>query len=496
MEVLSPLWKHQETALERIKSCDEFAFFWQMGCGKSRGAIEAWRLKCNTEKRFLRTIILTPPIVVRNWEDEFLKHSKVAQAKITLLTGSGKDRLKAFNKHAYQNDTPQGQIMVTNYESLLMPDLFEAFQKWQPEVLILDESHRVKDQKAERTKKAIRLANGQKNPKTKEWIYFPVKYRFLLSGTPVLNSPMDLFSQFLVLDGGETFSANFFNFRATYFVDKNAGMPRHKYFPNWVIRDTALEEINKKIKAKSMHVTKEQCLDLPPLVKQTIKVGMTKDQAAAYQTMKQDFLAFVKDNQGKDHTATATMALTKALRLQQIASGYVKTVEGREISFEKTPKMAALEELLTELTPHSKVIVWCCWKENYNEIRELLARLRIDYVEVHGETPPNQRFERVDRFKDDPNCRVFMGHPGAGGIGISLVSASYAIFYSRTFSLEHSLQAESRNHRPGCQQWDKITRIDLACEGTLDEIVMKKLLNKEEISSKLLMTDLAEALKK
>jgi SNF2 family DNA or RNA helicase len=100
-----------------------------------------------------------------------------------------------------------------------------------------------------------------------------------------------------------------------------------------------------------MRVEKERLLDLPPLVKQTLHVPMTPDQEKAYATMKADFLAFIKDNKNQEHVASATMALTKALRLQQITSGFVKTVEGKEISFEKTPKMAALEELLTELRP-------------------------------------------------------------------------------------------------------------------------------------------------
>lgn len=488
-------WKHQLEAIHRASGLDEFGLFFEMGAGKTMTAINIWRDKCNQKQRFFRTLILCPPIVVKNWQDEFLKNSKVPQSKIVLLTGAGRERLKKFLKNAYDaQGVPKGCIFVTNYESLLMDELFQAMQAWQVEYLILDESHKCKDQKAERTKLASRLANGVRDNKTKDWKYFPVLYRNILSGSPVLNTPMDLFSQFVILDGGATFGSNFFAFRATYFVDRNAGMPKNKYFPNWVIREGALEEINKKIQGKSMRVEKKDCLDLPPLVKQTLKLGMTPEQAQAYATMKADFLAFIKDSKGQDHTAAATMALTKALRLQQITSGFVKSVEGKEISFGKTPKMAALEELLAELTPHSKVIVWSVWKENYAQIRAVCEKLGVHYVEVNGETPANKRFDLVEEFNSDPKCRVFSGHPGSGGIGINLVVAKYCIFYSRTFSLEHSIQAEARNYRGGSEQHDKVTRIDLVCENSIEELVQRRLDEKQEIGDTLLRNEIAKEL--
>src|SRR6185437_2264928 len=421
LDFLVKPWDHQLEAIKRSAQLDAYGLFFEMGAGKTMTAINMWRFKSNAAQQFFRTLIFCPPIVVKNWKDEFLQHSKVVPGRVILLTGSGKDRLKKFMKNAYDSQGKAiGCIFVTNYESLLMKELFEAFQAWQVQYLIADESHKCKDHKAQRTKQMIRLANGLKDPKTKAWKFAPILYRSILSGSPVLNSPMDLFSQFLILDGGETFGDNYFAFRATYFVDKNAGMPKARYFPNWVIREGALEEINRRISAKSMRVEKKDCLDLPPLVKQTLKVDMTLEQAKAYATMKADFLAFIKDSQGMEHTAAATMALTKALRLQQITSGFVKTVEGKEISFKDTPKTKALEELLTELTPNHKVIIWSVWKENYAQIRGVCERLGIHYVEVNGETPANQRFARVEEFNTDPKCRVFSGHPGSGGIGINL----------------------------------------------------------------------------
>jgi SNF2 family DNA or RNA helicase len=199
--------------------------------------------------------------------------------------------------------------------------------------------------------------------------------------------------------------------------------------------------------------------------------------------MKDDFVTFMQDK-----AVTAVLAITKALRLQQIASGYVKTSEGEELALDDNPKLDALEELLEDITPGHKVIVWAVWKNNYAEIRKVCDKLGVGYVEVHGEISDSQKAKNVERFNTDPACRVFIGHPGSGGIGINLVVASYSIFYSRTFSLEHSLQAEARNYRGGSKEQghEKVTRIDLVAENTIDELIEKALASKTEISDTLL----------
>lgn len=466
---MNPLWKHQERAVSLACTLPGYALFFEMGAGKTRTAIEILRGKYNERKRHLRTLILAPPIVVRNWRDEWLRYSKVEPARVVTLTGSGKVRTEKFKKLAWNPDgVAQGLIFITNYESLLMDDLFHEFLRWAPEALVLDESHKCKDQKAKRTKRAIKLSEK-------------VLHKYILSGSPILNSPLDIFSQFLILDGGQTFGKNFFTFRARYFRDKNAGMPRDRYFPNWVVMPGALEEINRLIHLSGMRVEKKDCLDLPPLVQQTVKVGMTAEQARVYKEMKRDLITYLNDK-----ACVAQLAITKALRLQQVASGYIKSVDGEEIELDGNPKQEALKELLAEITPCSKVLVWAVFKQNYAQIRAVCDALGLEYVEVHGDISPAQKDINVHRFQTEDKVRVFLGHPGSGGIGINLVAASYSIFYSRTFSLEHSLQAEARNHRGGSEIHDKITRIDLVTDGTIDELVAERLAAKVEIGEAIL----------
>jgi len=461
------LWDHQKRCFERAKANQNFALFLEMGTGKTAIAIKLLEHRCAVEHRLLKILIFCPPVVIKNWQAEFHKHSTIPPRSIVPLCGSGVKRQKQFVTGLRQG----AFIYITNYESLLMQGLYEAFLQWFPDVLIFDESHKCKDMKAKRTKLAVILSKNVRNV-------------YILSGTPILNSPMDIFSQFLILDGGQTFGENFYTFRPTYFYDKNAAMPRHRYFPNWVIKPGALNEINRKIYNKAFRITKGECLDLPPLVKKSVYVEMNSEQAKLYKEMEKNLITYIDDD-----ACVAKMALTKALRLQQIVSGYAKLASGEERKIKNNPRQQALHDLLEQLTPNHKVIVWSVFKENYAQVRSVCKNLGVGYVECHGEISGKQKFDAVERFAKDDSIRVYSGHPHSGGIGVNLVGdnyGSYAIFYTRNFSLEDDLQAQSRNHRSGAEAHKKITRIDIVTPDTIDQIVLDALSRKEAISEKVL----------
>lgn len=469
-----PPWQHQLEALKRTEPLPGFAFFWEMGTGKTGGAIHAIRQKMNTHKRVLRTLIFCPGIVCKNWKNEWVKHSNVDPEKVVLLDGTGAERLETFSRLSREP-----RIFITSYSSLLMPKLFQAFKEWKSEAQIYDESHRLKNHRAQTSKRAAELAN----PPCKPYVY-------ILSGSPVLNSPMDVFQQFKVLDGGATFGDNFWAFQHTYFYDKNAqwkSTGARKYFPDWQIKPGAIEEINRKLSTRAMRVLKIECLDLPPLVCEKIEVDMMPEQARVYEQLKKEYVAFIGEQ-----AVSANLAIVKALRLMQIASGFVSLdgtgEEDDKVTkeFEGSPKIAALTELLEEVLPVSKVLVWAVWKENYRQLRSLFGRMGWGHVEVHGGVTAKQKQEALERFADPAGPRIYLGHPGSGGIGVNLVNAPVSIFYSRTFSLEHSLQAESRNHRGGAEIHEKITRYDLVCSGTIEEEIVDRLVAKEKISSETL----------
>jgi len=472
-------WKHQIDALERASRTRDFALFNQMGTGKTATAINILRTKYYEAGRVRRTLVLCPPIVIENWYREFGVHSKL-QPKVVKLTGPGTKRVKTFDEKVLTDDgipfgpikDRQDVIVVTNYESLNMPKLFKLLLDWKPEILVVDEVHRCKSIKAKRTKATIKLADL-------------AEHRYILTGTPILKDQLDLFALFRILDKGETFGQNFYAFRGTYFYDRNSGMPSQKHFPDWRPLPGSSEKISEAMSKKSVHVTKEACLDLPPLIRKEYSVELSAEQRRLYDEMKKDFVTYV----GQD-ACVATIALTKAQRMQQIVSGYIsleRSPSGERYNRKlDNPRAEALKQILSEILSHSKCLIWAVWKENYEAIREVCNDLGASFVEVHGEISSKDKSANVDRFTKDPNCRVFIGHPGSGGIGINLVAASYSIFYSRNFSLEQDLQAEARNHRGGSEIHEKITRIDLVASGTIDEVVTKRLAQKQEIADKVL----------
>lgn len=467
------MWDHQKEAVNRAAQLDNFGLFFDTGTGKTRTTIEIIKEKNFQHRRLLKTLILTPQVVTFNWKKEFAMYAPgIPQSQVLVLHGSGKDRLKMLEK------TPSYFVVICNYETLGMEAVFEFFKSWKPEVVVADESHRIKNPRAMRTKRACVLSDT-------------ARYRYILSGTPILQDQADLFSQYLFLDRGQLFGKNAFTFRHKYFTDANAALRAkapHVTWPKWTPKKSAAEDLRKKVMSIAMEVKKSECLDLPPYVRQIIDVGMTKKQAKAYKEMKDDFITFVGST-----AFTAQLAITKALRLQQIVSGFlmgedqngtVREVFAPDPGEKHTPRDKALLELLEDILENetSKVIIWACWRANHETIRRLLVSSGIRHVELLGDMGGPARAKSIQDFREDPACRVLVGSQAAGGIGINLVEADYTIYYSRGFSLEHDVQSEARNYRGGSERHSKVTRIDLCTPGTIEAQVTQALAAKQEIS--------------
>jgi SNF2 family DNA or RNA helicase len=464
-------WEHQKKAIEVSLGMKDLALFWEMGTGKTGTAINILRHKYQEYGGLRSTLILGPKIVLQNWKREFAIHSPIQMSKIIVLDGSGKKNVKDF-KSACMNLSGKQKIVVVNYEALMNNELFEALKWWSPEFLICDESHRLKSIKSKRSKRVFELSQS-------------ARHKYLLTGTPILQSAQDVFQQFKIMDGGETFGSNFYTFRNRWFEDKNAGMPSHKHFPNYQPRPGTYENFAKLLSKKSLRAVKEECLDLPPLIKQRVEIELSTQQRKMYKEMKNEFITFIKDQrEDKERAVVAELAITKGLRLQQIVSGFVKTDEGKIINVEKNPRLDALSTLLEELTPGHKVIVWACFKQDYIEIKKVCDKLKIKYAEVHGGI--KNKDKQCEAFRKDEDVRVIICNQASAGIGINLVESSYAIYYSRTFSLEQDVQSEARNYRGGSEIHRNVTRIDLVSPGTIDELVLKALDSKQNIADVIL----------
>lgn len=460
-----PLWKHQLEGIELGKRNPDCALLFEMGTGKTRTALEILRARMNENKKILRTLIIGPAAVLYNWRNEIEKYTKIPLDKVFVLDGSVVERVKMIKV------LPKDSIFITNYEGFANPKLKEIFSYHPPEFLILDEAHRVKGVSALRTKALTGISDAMNN--------LPVKYRMMLTGTPVLNNELDLFAQYRILDGGKRLGKNFFQFRAQYFEDKNRYMPKHSHFPKWVPKSSSREQLKAKIAEISIHASKDECLDLPPLVRVSVPVELSSEQKKAYNDMKKEFLAFCEKG-----VAVAQLAITKALRMQQILSGFLKLDDGQIHRFEVNPRAKALEDLLEDVAPQHKLIVWSIFHEDHEVVRSACKKLGLEFAELTGLISDKQA--EIDRFNTDSNCRVMIASQAAGGTGVNLTEASYMVYYSRGYSLEHDMQSEARAYRGGSEKHKSITRIDLIAEGTIDNVVLKALQSKKDLSADIL----------
>lgn len=470
-------WKHQELAVKRSLVEDELALFWEVGTGKTRATIDMLRYKYGKADKLMKTLILSPKITLTNWKNEFKKYSKVHPRDVVVLSGSGAQNVKQFIEAVEENHAlSKEKIVILNYEALQNEKMFTFLVDWSPEIIVADEAHRLKNPESKRAKLTIKL--GDK-----------AKYRYALTGTPILNTAMDVFNIFRFLDSGKTFGTNFWKFRSVWFEDENAEWQgKQNYFPKYVPRPDTYQEFNKLIYKKAIRAIKSECLDLPDFVRKEIHVELSPEQARLYKDMKDEYIAYIDDVMKTDtpRAVVAQMAVTKALRLMQIVTGYAKDEEGEIYKIKKNPRIDALSDLLEDLAPYHKIIVWSIFHENYADIAEVCKKLKLSYTELHGKIKQSERDKNINSFNLDPDCRVLIANQAAGGIGINLVPSDISVFYSKGFSLEQDIQAEGRNYRGGSEMHKKVTRIDIVAPGTIDELIAQALSSKQDIATKIL----------
>jgi SNF2 family DNA or RNA helicase len=460
------LYDWQKKALADNAGRNNYAFLADPGTGKTCAMINVLKQKYDLNGRELKTLIVAPLVTMFNWRNELMKMGGFSKDRIQILTGSIANRIATMEK------APK-KIMIVNYDSFVSKDFTQAATRHGFEVIVLDESHYCKSPDAKRAKNVLLTASV-------------APYRYIMTGTLIPNSVMDIFMQYRILDGGETFGDNFYVFRSKYMRDANeAWKGRRNHFPKWVPRADKFEELQNKIYSKGIRVTKEECMDLPPLVQQTYPVELSASQKRYYTQMKRDFVTFINEGNAKG-IMTAELAITKALRLQQIVTGVLVNEDGQTIEIEDNPRLSVVSELLHDLHTKHKVILWCSFRHNYIQLGRVCDSLGIKKVFLTGEQSSKEKDEAITAFETDDTVRVIIANRRAGGIGVNLVAASYSIVYSRNFSLEEEIQSTARNYRGGSEMHERITKIDLCAPDTLDEVITEALIQKKKIADSII----------
>lgn len=485
------LMLHQSDAVIKSRVIPYLGLFFEVGCGKTYTGISILLDKTNENKKHLKPIVLGPKSILTNWAREIIGLQNqlgipyyLQYQPLVLDQDSSSKKLK-YLKSKITNRS----IVIANYETLQNEEIFEFLKACEFDIGFCDESQRLKNPLAQRTKKAMSL-------------FKTIKYSYIMTGTPVLNNPMDIWSQIYILDKGKHFGDNFYVFRARYFIDLNAGMPTHVYFPNWQLRESAVFEFHDILSKITVKAKRDDVLDLPPLIKETRYVKLSSEQAKHYDSMMKEFVTFIQDKLTTETKAVvASLALTKLLKLQQIISGFMVDDQGVTHRLYKkpseNPKLEILRDILedTVLEERKKVIIWSTFKEDHRAICDLIKEItnckqyeHVTFAQITGDISDKQA--EIDLFQKDPNCIFMVANAKAGGVGVNLQEASYAIYYSKNYSLEEDIQSEARCYRKGSEKHSKVVRIDLVAQHgpkeTVDELINEALKSKQAVSDLIL----------
>jgi len=450
MPTMMKPFSHQIKAFQVGTTVDQAGLLMEQGTGKTLSAI------CIAGHRYLkgqikRLLIVAPLSVTSVWKEEF---AKVASFPYELHTP-----VEIRKNDVIRFEPNRLHIMVINYESTWR--MIDRILKWKPEMIIADESQKIKNGRAKQSKALIQIGDQ-------------AKYKLILSGTPITQGPLDVWSQYRFLNH------NIFGKRFLKFRDRYARMGGYGGYK--VLGYENLEELAKKAHSIAYRVTKAEALDLPPQIDQTVKVQLEPEAEKLYKRMEKDFIIKFSE----DKTVTAPIILTQLLRLQQMTGGFIPLDESDEIKQISSAKVQMVEELLDDLPHNKKVVIFCRFIPEIEAIAEIAEKLGRKYRTLTGKT--KDRAEARLAFQEDPQVTVMIAQIQTGGLGITLTSADTVIFYSTTFSFADYDQAKSRVHRIG--QSSKVTYIHILADNTVDEDILNILRSKGDMA-KLIVDTLA-----
>jgi SNF2 family DNA or RNA helicase len=357
-------------------------------------------------------------------------------------------------------------ILVMNVEAFSTKkgvDFAGRFLNSHNTFMVIDESTTIKNPGAKRTKNIVSLGKY-------------AKYRRIMTGSPVTKSPLDLYKQCEFLDEYLLDHSSYYTFRTRYAVMRKANFNGRSV--EIVVGYKNLGELSDKLKPFSYRVLKDDCLDLPKKTFMKRVITLSAEQEKVYKQMKEMALAQLN---GK--LLTTANALSQLMRLHQITCGHFKANDGSTQTV-KNNRLNELSELLEEV--EGKAIIWAHYQYDVQTVIDAIKKEYGDdsVVDYYGKTPNEDRQPNIKKFQSDPKCRFLVGTPSTGGYGLTLTAASTMIYYSNGYDLEKRQQSEARIDRIG--QEKPMTYIDIICEDTVDERIVKALRKKINIATEIM----------
>lgn len=462
--VKANLYKHQirgaNMALRAFGALDAktpgggFGELFEMGCGKTLTTIAVAGALYNLGK-IDRVLVVAPTSVCSVWPHD-LNQFAAFPWEARVLLGDKKKRLKALNE--LENWPFKAlRIAVINYESTHREGIFEALAAYKPDLIVCDESQRIKNPSAAQSKALHKLGDA-------------APFRMILSGTPVQNNAVDLYSQYRFLDPA-VYGANFYAFKNRYCI--MGGYGQHQ-----IVGYRNMDELVEKEHSVAYRVTKEECLDLPQQTFINRYVQFTDAEQAIYEQLRKS--SFLELETGEN--VTATTILTMYLRLMQLTGGFLTADESTRPKQVNTAKLDALADIVDDYVVDAgkKLVIFARFRAEIAAIENLLRLRKIQYGSIYGDVPMEERGKIVEDFQTNPDTKVFVAQIQTAGLGITLHAASTAVFYSYDYNYANYAQALARIHRIG--QRFPVTYIHLVVDGSIDEKILAALENKEDMA--------------
>lgn len=428
-------FEHQIEGFEYGLKYDRFLLGDEQGLGKTKQVIDIAVAKKLTKKYKHCLIICGVNGLKWNWQAEIGVHSNESSwilgtrynGKGKATVGSGKDKL------ADLTNLPESYFLITNVESLRDKDICNKIKELCDDdtigMVAIDEIHKCKNPASQQGKAILKIL-----PET----------RIAMTGTPLMNSPLDLF---IVLKWLGFEKHSFFQFKKHYCVMGGYGGYEVVGYRN-------LGELQENLDSLMLRRLKKDALDLPDKINSTEYVEMSKAQTIIYNEVKAEIKEQI------DKIKISNNPLAQLIRLRQ-ATGFTGILSSQ---VKESAKLDRLEEIVEELAENKeKCIIFSNWTDMTAPTYERLKRF--NPAIITGET--KDRVAEQDKFMNDGSCKCIIGTIGAMGTGLTLTAATTVIFLDSPWNRANKEQAEDRAHRIGTKS--NVNIITLVCKDTIDE---------------------------
>lgn len=435
------------------------AIWHECGCGKTVTAI---KVIDELRSRNIGPALVVCPLSIIDaaWLSDIEKYAKHLSA-ISLYSKKPSERTRKLNE--------SHDIYIVNYEQFKI--MFDEIDRKGFQVIVLDESSKIKNIKSQITQAALAFAGmtARSRSKKKYITLHTIPFRYCLSGTPAPNSELEYWAQakFITGKGNTVFNDNYYAFRGKYFhaipIGGNGLIKIYK------CRKSLRGELLGNLDKISHVVRKADALDLPEQVCEAREVELSGGERSAYESLKNDLVLRLKDS-----LVLAATSLAEIMKLRQLTSGFVY-VDQDKAETTGHAKLRELQGLLDEIGDSQAII----WTNFHHEVNMIKAVLKDKAVAVTGQDGNEDRDRSVKLFTDN-SVQYLISNPACLGHGMTFANCHYAIYFSLSYSHELHDQSMNRIHRIG--QNKKCTYFYLIAKNTIDETILSALQSKQKIA--------------